>query len=203
MASQVVTVARPRPKRRAWWMSARALLIGLRVTSGHFFRNLWGFIRRKPTVFTVRYPEERLQLPKAFRGMPVLVQMDNGKERCVACGLCEWACPTDCITIFPAETADEIERYPEVFDINMSRCMYCGLCEDACPEEAIVMSQRVEIGAFTRAGTLWHKADLLVPVSQLGKRLDHIRRGYEREPSAISGQASDSPETPSPTHPSV
>ena len=33
----------------------------------------------------------------AMRGMPVLVQMENGKERCVACGLCEWACPTDCI----------------------------------------------------------------------------------------------------------
>ena len=28
---------------------------------------------------------------------------------------------------FPAETADEVERYPEVFDIDMSRCMFCGL----------------------------------------------------------------------------
>ncbi len=180
MATRVVPVTRPRPLHRAWGRSARALLRGLAVSNRHFLRNLWGFIRRKPTVFTVRYPEERFPLPNAFRGMPVLVQMPNGKERCVACGLCEWACPTDCITIFPAETADEIERYPAVFDIDMSRCMYCGLCEEACPEEAIVMSQQIEIGAFSRRGTLWHKADLLVPVSQLDKRLQHMRRGYQR-----------------------
>lgn len=180
MATRLVTVKRPPPMTRGWVISAGALLHGLWVTNRHFWRNLWGFIRRKPTVFTVRYPEERLPFPNAFRGMPVLVQMDNGKERCVACGLCEWACPTDCITIFPGETEDEIERYPEVFDINMSRCMYCGLCEEACPEEAIVMSQNVEISAFSRAGTHWHKEDLLVPVSRLDKRLHHLRRGYER-----------------------
>ena len=89
-------------------------------------------------------------------------------------------CTSSLCTIFPAETADEIERYPEVFDIDMSRCMFCGLCEEACPEEAIVMSQNMEIGAFSRAGTLWHKEDLVVPVARLGKRLQHLRRGYER-----------------------
>jgi NADH-quinone oxidoreductase subunit I len=180
MAARTVAVARPRPMQHRWGHSAMAVLRGLWVTNRHFTRNLWGFFRGKPTVFTVQFPEQRLDLPNAFRGMPVLVQMDNGKERCVACGLCEWACPTDCITIFPAETADEIERYPTVFDIDMSRCMYCGLCEEACPEEAIVMSQNVEIAAFSRATTLWHKDDLLVPVSKLGKRLEHLRRGYDR-----------------------
>jgi len=184
MATRTVSVSRPQAVRRsgvaAWWFGARAILRGLWVTNRHFMRNLWGFIRRKPTVFTVQFPEQRLALPDAFRGMPVLVQMDNGKERCVACGLCEWACPTDCITIYPAETADEIERYPAVFDIDMSRCMYCGLCEEACPEEAIVMSPNVEISAFSRRGTLWHKEDLLVPVAQLDKRLQHLRRGYDR-----------------------
>jgi NADH-quinone oxidoreductase subunit I len=180
MATRTVVVPRPPPLNRSWRRSIVALLVGFGVTNRHFWRNLWGFIIRKPTVFTVRFPEERLVLPNAFRGMPVLVQMDSGKERCVACGLCEWACPTDCITIYPAETEDEIERYPKVFDINMSRCMYCGLCEEACPEEAIVMSPNVEIAAFSREGTVWHKQDLLVPVSKLGPRLQHLRRGYDR-----------------------
>ena len=98
----------------------------------------------------------------------------------MACGLCEWACPVDCIHIEPGETVDEVERYPQVFDIDMSRCMYCGLCEEACPEEAIVMSDRVEISAFTRAGTLWHKQELLMPVDELSGRLEHIRRDYDR-----------------------
>jgi len=59
--------------------------------------------------------------------------------------------------------------------------MYCGLCEEACPEEAIVMSQNVEIAAFSREGTLWHKQDLLVPVDKLtDTRLQHVRRSYDR-----------------------
>ena len=92
-----------------------------------------------------------------MRGMPVLVLMENGKERCVACGLCEWACPTTCITIFPAETADEVERYPEIFDIDMSRCMFCGLCEDACPVDALELTQDFEMATYTREGQIWDR----------------------------------------------
>jgi NADH-quinone oxidoreductase subunit I len=161
-------------------MSPLLILRGLAVTTRHFFRNLWGFLRGQPTIFTIQYPEEKQPWSPAFRGMPVLVQMANGKERCVACGLCEWACPVDCITIYPAETADDIERYPEVFNIDMSRCMFCGFCEEACPEEAIVMSQRVDIATTAWRGSLWRKQDLLVPVDQLQTRLTHLRRGYER-----------------------
>jgi NADH-quinone oxidoreductase subunit I len=161
-------------------MGVSALLTGLRVTSRHFFKNLFGWIVGKPQVFTVMFPEQDIAKPPAFRGMPVLVQMDNGKERCVACGLCEWACPVDCIHIVPGETEDAIERHPKVFEIDMGRCMYCGLCEEACPEEAIVMSSRIEIAAFSRAGTIWQKSDLLVPVDELPRRLDYVRLGYQR-----------------------
>lgn len=180
MAGKVVTLERPARPRAMDTLGPLAIVRGLVVTASHFFRNLAGFIRGKPTIFTVQYPEELQPVSPAFRGMPVLVQMANGKERCVACGLCEWACPVDCITIYPAETADGIERYPEVFDIDMSRCMFCGLCEEACPEEAIVMSQRVAIATTSWRGSVWHKRDLLVPAAELQTRLAHIRRGYER-----------------------
>jgi NADH-quinone oxidoreductase subunit I len=180
MATRVVKVDRLAVQRATGPLGIPALAKGLRVTSRHFFRNLFGWIRGKPTIATVMFPEEDLVKPPAFRGMPVLVQMDNGKERCVACGLCEWACPVDCIYIVPGETEDAIERYPKVFDIDMGRCMYCGLCEEACPEEAIVMSSRIEISAFSRRATIWHKKDLLMPSDQLPRRLDHIRLDYER-----------------------
>ena len=158
------------------------ILKGLAVTAGHFFRNLRGFVTGKNrTDFVVQYPEERVDYPDAFRGMPVLVQLDNGQPKCVACGLCEFACPTDCISIVPGELeGSRIERYPEAFDIDMSRCMFCGLCEEACPEEAIVMSQRVAIATTEWRGSVWHKRDLLTPATELQTRLTHIQRGYER-----------------------
>ncbi len=180
MAARVTKVDRDAVRRATGTLGVAATLRGLRVTSTHFIRNLWGWVVGKPQVRTVMVPEEEDPKPAAFRGMPVLVALDDGKERCVACGLCEWACPVDCIHIEPGETADEVERYPRVFDIDMSRCMYCGLCEEACPEEAIVMSARVEISAFSRAGLLWHKDQLLTPASQLERRLEYVREGYGR-----------------------
>jgi NADH-quinone oxidoreductase subunit I len=156
---------------------------GLRVTSRHFFRNLRGFVTgRNRTDFVVQYPEEFVDHPDAFRGMPVLVQLDNGQPRCVACGLCEFACPTDCISIVPGEIEGaRIERYPEAFDIDMSRCMFCGLCEEACPEEAIVMSREVELAAYDRGSLHFEKEQLLVPENLLKRRLDFLRGEYDRE----------------------
>ena len=155
---------------------------GLVVTSRHFFRNLRGFVTGKNrTDFVVQYPEERVDYPDAFRGMPVLVQLENGQPRCVACGLCEFACPTDCISIVPGELEGaRIERYPELFDIDMSRCMFCGLCEEACPEEAIVMSQTVELATLDRESMLFNKDMLLKTEDELRTRLDFLRQDYDR-----------------------
>lgn len=163
---------------------------GMIVTSKHFFRNLKGYITKKPTTFVVQYPEQRVDYPDAFRGMPVLVQLDNGQPRCVACGLCEFACPTDCISILPGELEGAgIERYPKVFDIDMSRCMFCGLCEEACPEEAIVMSREVEISSYDRASLMFHKEDLLVPGNLLKRRLEFLRREYNRPAAGAASAA--------------
>ena len=159
---------------------------GLAVTARHFFRNLRGFVTGKNRQdFVVQYPDERVDYPDAFRGMPVLVQLDNGQPRCVACGLCEFACPTDCISIVPAELQGaRIERYPEAFDIDMSRCMFCGLCEEACPEEAIVMSREVEISSYDRQSMIFDKERLLVPEHLLERRLDFLRGAYDRVPAS-------------------
>jgi NADH-quinone oxidoreductase subunit I len=144
---------------------------------------LRGFVTgRNRSDFVVQYPEERIDHPDAFRGMPVLVALPDGSPRCVACGLCEFACPTDCISIVPGETEEaRIERYPEAFDIDMSRCMFCGLCEEACPEEAIVMSREVEIAGYDRSSMVFEKEDLLVPEELLTRRLAFLRREYDRE----------------------
>ena len=137
-------------------------------------------MRGQPKTFVVQHPEERVDYADAFRGYPVLVALESGKPKCVAGGLCEFACPTDCISIIPGETEEAIERFPEVFDIDMSRCMFCGLCEEACPEEAIVMSRDVELATLDRDSMMHHKEDLLRSEVDLKRRLEFIRQEYAR-----------------------
>jgi NADH-quinone oxidoreductase subunit I len=183
MPGKVIVVDR---RARTGWIErlyVPMIVKGLVVTSRHFFSNLRGFVTGKNrTDFVVQYPEERLDYADAFRGMPVLVQLDNGQPKCVACGLCEFACPTDCISIVPGELEGaRIERYPEAFDIDLSRCMFCGLCEEACPEEAIVMSREVEVSTYDRASMLYTKEQLLVPEPLLKRRLEFLRAEYDRQ----------------------
>jgi NADH-quinone oxidoreductase subunit I len=187
MPGRVVTVNRRDKLGIAERLYLPMIIRGLFVTGGHFFRNLRGFVTgRDRRDFVVQYPEERVDHPDAFRGMPVLVALPDGAPRCVACGLCEFACPTDCISIVPGEIEGAaIERFPEAFDIDMSRCMFCGLCEEACPEEAIVMSREVEIASFDRASMLFEKEDLLVPAELLSRRLAFLRREYTREQAPL------------------
>ncbi|MBW2240765.1 MAG: NADH-quinone oxidoreductase subunit I [Deltaproteobacteria bacterium] len=181
MAIRVVPVQRDEKLTWVERLYLPMIVKGLWVTSRHFFRNLRGFATGRSTAFVVQYPEERVDHADAFRGMPVLVGLESGLPRCVACGLCEFACPTNCISIVSGELPDHaIERYPEQFQIDMSRCMFCGLCEEACPEEAIVMSREVEIAAFDRDSLIYEKEQLLVPEALLKRRLEFLRAEYER-----------------------
>ncbi len=180
MPGKVVKVRRREHLGWAARLYLPTIFVGLKITARHFFQNLWGYMVGRPRTFVVQYPEEHVGYPDAFRGHPVLVALPSGKPKCVACGLCEFACPTDCITIVPGETEEAIERFPDVFDIDMSRCMFCGLCEEACPEEAIVMSQVVELSTLDRESMLWPKERLLRSESELKTRLEFIRREYAR-----------------------
>ncbi|MEE2663694.1 MAG: NADH-quinone oxidoreductase subunit I [Myxococcota bacterium] len=186
----VVRVVKVRRRERPGWLERSyvpMIVKALRVTARHFVRNLRGLAAgRRRGEGVVQFPEERVDYPDAFRGMPQLVALDGGQPRCVACGLCEFACPTHCITIVAGELEGEAsERYPEEFEIDMSRCMFCGLCEEACPEEAIVMSRNVEIATYDRAAMLYRKEDLLVSATDLKRRLDFLRTGYDPEEGRV------------------
>ena len=49
--------------------------------------------KKERKIFTVYYPEETVRFPVAYRGRPVLAINHEGHYNCVACGLCEAACP--------------------------------------------------------------------------------------------------------------
>jgi NADH-quinone oxidoreductase subunit I len=142
------------------------ILKGLSLT----FKNM---VRPK---FTFEYPEEKFVPSGAYRGRPVLVEEDNGEERCVACGLCSRVCPALAIEVQAGETEREKERFPEKFEINMLRCIFCGFCEEVCPEEAIVMSKDYELAFSSREEGIYGKDKLMVPVNQLRDRIDFLRQ---------------------------
>ena len=132
---------------------------GLVVTTRHFFVNLARHIGRamglktKPPMITILYPEVKRPISPRWRGLHRLMLRPDGNPRCVACMMCETACPTDCIYITAGESPDgRIEKYPVAFEIDLLRCCFCGLCVEACPEDAIRMDSGViDLGGYSRA----------------------------------------------------
>ena len=141
------------------------ILQGLWITFKHIF---------KKTV-TMQYPEQKATLAEGYRGIPVLVKDQDGRTKCVACFLCEFVCPPLAIKIDAAELPKDnnVEKYPEKFQINMLRCIMCGLCEEVCPEDAIFLSNHYELAATSRAEMLFDKEKLL---ELGGVRHDPIRK---------------------------
>ena len=135
------------------------ILCGLKITSTHFFRNLFlhmahslGLLKFLPASATIQYPEERRPLMSRYRSRHRLTLRDDGTPRCVGCMLCETVCPAKCITIVPAEHPDpNVEKYPIRFDIDLGVCVYCGYCVEVCPEDAIRMDTGIlDLAAYSR-----------------------------------------------------
>jgi NADH-quinone oxidoreductase subunit I len=161
------------------------VLRGIGITTKHFASNLIGFVippkDKKRSIFTVYYPEEKVTLPPAYRGRPVLVARGDGTEKCVACGLCEKICPASAISIVAGERADATDRYPVSYTLDMSRCVYCGYCEEVCPKEAIVMSSEYQgLADTTRDNMRYPKEQLLRSEESVKGRIEYIRRIYSK-----------------------
>ena len=117
---------------------------------------------------TVEYPFESIPIYPRFRGKHYLRRYDNGMERCIACQLCEAACPTGAIYVEAEENDPENpispgERYAKTYEINFMRCIFCGDCEYACPTEAIVLGHDFALASYQRRDFILTKDELLNP----------------------------------------
>ena len=134
----------------------RATLKGLALTLKHLV---------DPHRVTIQYPEEKWDLSPRWRGTHRMLTTEDGKAKCVACGLCPTVCPANCIKLVPGE--DEVgNRYPLVFEIDEFRCIFCGYCEEACPKDAVYLSETVMPTNYNRAAFIYKKEDLLIPHPQ-------------------------------------
>ena len=99
------------------------IITGLAVTLRHFLRNLFG----QRDVATIQYPEEVRQYSERMRGRHILTTKEDGSLRCVACYMCETACPADCITIV-AEEDPEATVECQLRDRPAALCLLRLLC---------------------------------------------------------------------------
>ena len=150
-------------------------LKGLRITTGHFFRNLGihmahrlGLMKKVRAAVTYQYPEESRPLASRLRTRHRLMKREDGSPRCVACMLCETVCPAKCIYIIAGEHPDpNIEKVAKKFDLDLGKCVYCGFCVEVCPEDAIRMDTHIlDIAAFRREDMVLDMQELLNPGSR-------------------------------------
>lgn len=124
----------------------KTLCIGLKTSMREFFT---------PKI-TEQYPENRgeLKMFDRFRGSLIMPHNENNEHRCVACGLCQMACPNGTISVKSemVETEDGKKKRQLVsYEYNLGSCMFCQLCVRACPHGAITFDQSFENAVFDRS----------------------------------------------------
>jgi len=170
----------PRPDLTLWErLYLPSIVGGMAITLRHMVATIFGrlFPKKNRTshsllemsttgALTMQYPEEKWPMPEGYRGAPVLVMDQDGREKCVSCQLCEFVCPPRAIRITPgsipgSDPFANVEKRPLEFDIDMLRCIYCGMCEEVCPEEAIFLRKEEPIFVGTsRQGMVRNKEEL-------------------------------------------
>jgi formate hydrogenlyase subunit 6/NADH:ubiquinone oxidoreductase subunit I len=106
-----------------------------------FLPELLRHLFKKPA--TVDYPCKKLEVPKGFRGTPVLQS-----ERCIVCRACERDCPAEAIEITAVNEAEK--KFKMI--IHNDRCIHCAQCVDSCPTvpKAMDIDNQYELADFDR-----------------------------------------------------
>ena len=118
----------------------RAISTGLGITLKHMV---------KPKKQTQQYPDEKWDLSRRLRGTHRMATHEDGRAKCVGCGLCPTVCPVNCIKLIPAEDENG-ERYAAVYEIDEFRCIFCGFCQEVYPVEAIHLGVHYENAEYSR-----------------------------------------------------
>ena len=129
-----------------YFAGVKSLLTGMRTS-------MKVFCEKK---ITEQYPENRhttLHIPERHRAMLVMPHDEEGNNRCVACGLCQMACPNGTIrlTTETREVEDGKKRkFLVKYEYNLGSCIFCQLCVNACPHDAIRFTNDFENAVFQK-----------------------------------------------------
>jgi NADH-quinone oxidoreductase subunit I len=114
-----------------------SLFIGMGITFKEFF---------KPTV-TVSYPYETLTMCNRYRGHVELIENEEGKPNCVVCGLCQRACPSNCISLDGEKPEGEKKKVLTKYILDFTKCSLCGSCVESCNFSALTFSKEYNLAS--------------------------------------------------------
>lgn len=153
------------------------MCVGLKTSMREFFT---------PKI-TEQYPENRdtLQMFDRFRGSLTMPHNEDNEHKCIACGLCQMACPNDTINVVSemVETEDGKKKKKLVrYEYNLGCCMFCQLCTKACPHGAITFDQSFENAVFDRT-------KLVKVLNRPGSKVIEKKVVKKAEPTAVEAKA--------------
>ncbi len=129
----------------------KTLLTGLKVTLREYFTKK----------VTEQYPENRKteHIAERHRGKLIMPHDAEGNNKCIACKLCEMACPNGSIQVIQemVETSDgKKKRILKDYIYDLGDCMFCQLCVNACAHDAIIFVNDFENSVFDRTKLVQH-----------------------------------------------
>jgi NADH-quinone oxidoreductase subunit I len=133
-----------------------SLFIGMGITFKEFI---------KPTV-TVSYPYETLTMCDKYRGHVELIENDEGKPNCVVCGLCQRACPSNCISLDGEKPEGEKKKVLTKYILDFTRCSLCGSCVESCNFNALEFSKEYNLASTRKEDFIF---DLLKRLEERNK----------------------------------
>lgn len=151
---------------------------GMKVTLKNFLQK----------TITTKYPYEKLTPPKRFRGahahrvkdgneppsfsvLGKFMEINYNESRCVACYMCQQACPMPTLFKIEAVQLPNGKKKVTKFEMNLLNCLYCGLCVDACPVDCLIMTDVYETADYKREKCVIKMDDM----SQRGQDFDRRR----------------------------
>ena len=120
---------------------AKSLITGLCITGREFFR----------PVVTEQYPYEAPTLPARFRGhIELIANEETGEPNCVVCGMCQRACPSDCISLEGKKAEGGKGKVLTRYILDFTKCSLCGSCVESCNFNAIRFSREYNLASFDK-----------------------------------------------------
>ncbi len=119
------------------WTGVWSLAVGMGITFVEFF---------KPKI-TLHYPHESLKMSARYRGHIQLIGDEEGKPLCVVCGMCEKACPSNCISISGEKPEGSKKKVLTSYQLDFTKCSLCGSCVDSCNFKAVEFSKEYNLAS--------------------------------------------------------